>query len=269
MDVLVRANAVISNCNRLAFEYDKVVALLRQFRDSTTLDLEKNPFQQDLIFGARELKTLIINYAAFSQQAVHYLLEAMIRNYDWPILQKEIAHNLEEENGLHTKRIPHLEMMRRGYRQDLLIETDNPRLLGSTKVFLTRMQQIFQHDDNAYQAGALLALEGTAIHEFHVLHKIVTFYVKLKFDSTLKEGFTKDYIEGHKLFEISHEAGLIQAIKHYIVGSNVSVFVKGYVAVCLAMHNWWEQMYYDLRSQLTTYVTPPFRVKEDTLTEEL
>ncbi|MGD1842968.1 MAG: DUF3865 domain-containing protein [Thermonemataceae bacterium] len=195
-----------------------------------------------------QLAFIIIEYAGFSQQAIHFLLDAMIRTHDWPKLYEEIQENIEEEKGKETEGIPHLEMMRQGYKIDLGLDTDIEDVVYSavTYAFLKKMRRIFNHNDNAFLAGALLALEGTAIQEFHILDKMVKTYDERKGNGLVNAPnitLTNLYIDGHKDFEIEHEAHLFEAVKPYIQEDNVHKMVRGYLNVAITMNVWWEQLY--------------------------
>lgn len=219
--------------------------MLQKYRDEifTTLNPEDNAVVRSMMdWDHQQLAFVIVEYSGFSNEAIHMLLDAMIRNHDWPELRKEIEHNIAEEKGSETKNIPHLEMMRQGYRLDLGIETDQVTYSAVTRSFLDKMRGIFKHDDNAYSAGALLAFEGTAIAEFRILDKFVRRYKELLNDDLRKGSLTNLYIDGHKDFEIGHEEGLKNSIAPYINGENIHRFVRGYFAVCLAMAAWWEQL---------------------------
>ncbi len=197
--------------------------------------------------NAQQVAFVIKEYSAFSYAAIHMLLDASLRNHDWKLLQDEILRNINEEKGEETKDIPHLEMMRQGYKIDLGIETDNYQPSGITQSFLRKMHLIFKDTDNAFVAGALMAFEGSAIPEFSILDEIVTAY-RQKNNMPAKEAadLTKLYIDGHKYFEIGHEQGLIDAVKPFITESNVNNMVKGYCALCTTMHIWWEQLAYEM-----------------------
>ncbi|MGV3598108.1 MAG: DUF3865 domain-containing protein [Bacteroidota bacterium] len=205
---------------------------------------ETNPVVELLNgFDALQTEFVIKEYSAFSYAAIHMLLDAALRNHDWKLLQNEIIRNINEEKGEETKDIPHLEMMRQGYKNDLGIETDNYTPTGITISFLDKMKRIFKEIDNAFVAGALMAFEGSAIHEFVILDKIVTAYRhKKNLPAITKRDLTQLYIDGHKDFEIGHEQGLIDAVKPFITAKNAGNMVKGYIAVCAALSTWWEQL---------------------------
>lgn len=186
----------------------------------------------------RTLRFVIEQYSVFSREAIHMLLDAMIRNYDWPELFKELQENINEEKGKFTKDVPHLEMMRRGYLQDLKIDTDNVDYCCATSTFIRRMRTIFNNNDNAFSAGALIAFEGHAIPEFHIIDGIIDAYNSGLSDDTL----TKMYINGHKDFEIEHEAHLIDSIRPYINENNIGKMCKGFLMVSLSMSTWWTQL---------------------------
>lgn len=208
-----------------------------------SLELETNPIiMQMKHWDKQQLEFVIIEYSGFSNEAIHMLLDAMIRDHDWQLLRNEILHNIEEERGLKTRGIPHLEMMRQGYRVDLGIETDYVNYSPVTDEFIHQMRDIFKHDDNAFSAGALLAFEGTAINEFKILDGFVRHYKSLMGEELKKGSLTNLYIDGHKDFEIGHEEDLRKSIESYINEENIHRFVKGYIAVCLTMNTWWDKL---------------------------
>jgi hypothetical protein len=207
------------------------------------LEAETNVIREDAdTIPPRALKFVIEQYSVFSREAIHMLLDAMLRNYDWPELYKEIQENINEEQGKFTKDVPHLEMMRRGYLHDLHIDTDNVSPCCATTTFIRKMKAIFNHNDNAYSAGALLAFEGHAIPEFHIIGAIIDSYNE-QLEAGLKEdSLTKLYINGHKDFEIEHEAHLVKSIEPYINEKNMMKMCKGYLMVSLTMDTWWRQL---------------------------
>lgn len=231
--------------------YDEAVEKLKDTIQRSSLVPKLNPIVQHAFIMHDENKKffhhLIVEYSAFSNQALHMLLDARIRNHDWDGLKAEIDHNIDEEKGEKTENIPHLEIMRQGYKKELNVETDNQHISLTTQYFLERMTKIFRSDDNAFAAGALLAFEGSAIPEFYILDEIVRWHLApegARFPAETS-GLTKYYVDGHKYFEIGHEEGLRNAIKPYINESNMENFVKGYLSVVLAMHNWWNQLFHD------------------------
>lgn len=220
------------------------------------------------------LKFIIGNYAAFSQEAIHMLVDAMMRNHDWPLLFEEIQNNINEEKGSETKGIPHLEIMREGYRKDLGLEVDiqyfKPSLI--TTRFLNSMKLIFNNDDNAFSAGALIAFESTAIEEFYIIDLIIKKYLSFSNEDDLgelPESLTKYYIDGHKLFEIGHENHLIEAIRPYITKENSSKMIRGYIATSLAMDTWWRQLFYEATFETSFLLNSNFKQKLTSVEENI
>ena len=229
-------------------DYKSCVTALRKFSEKEfgALHLNRNPIASQVSnYSFSQLEFIIHEYSGFSNEAIHVLVDALIRNHDWKELYEEIQNNIDEEKGQETKGIPHLEMMRQGYKTDLGIDTDNVDYSEITLSFLKKMRKIFKHNDNAFSAGALLAFEGTAIAEFHILDAIVKEYkqkkqVKASGDDSVS--LTSIYIDGHKDFEIGHEAHLMTAIESYINETNIHKLIRGYFSVCFTMNMWWEQL---------------------------
>jgi hypothetical protein len=128
---------------------------------------------------AADLKWVIQEYSGFSNEAIHLLVSAYIRDYDWEGVKAEILHNIQEEFGSETKGVPHLEIMRKGYKKELDIETDGISYSFHTRHFLARMKELFAHVNHAYVAGAVLALEVTAVPEFDIMDILVQRYASL------------------------------------------------------------------------------------------
>lgn len=229
----------------LPSEFDACLEALKQFRRQHfgTLELSHHPMVQQLdTWEQSQLAFVIQEYSGFSNEAIHMLLDALIRNHDWPLLRQEILHNMAEEQGLATRGIPHLEIMRQGYRTDLGLETDYIAYSATTQTFILQMRHLFKHDDNAFSAGCLLAFEGIAIAEFQILDALVKQYLALGGEVSQPNSLTQMYIDGHKDFEIGHEEELRKAIKPYIGSHNSTNFAKGYLLVCLTMQTWWEKL---------------------------
>jgi hypothetical protein len=111
-----------------------------------------------------------------------------------------------------------------------------------TKSFLVHITKVFKHNDNAFQAGALLALEGSAIEEFHIVDEIVREYAKKSKLEFKEDWLTNLYIDGHKTFEIGHEQHLLDSMVSYITEENFPKFELGYLIVAKLFSTWWQQL---------------------------
>jgi len=192
--------------------------------------------------SAETLSWTIKEYSALSNSAIHLLMDSAVRVHDWEKLKNEVLENINEEMGLETKKVPHLEMMRIGYMKELGIITDEVIPSDVTKSFLNHITKVFKHNDNAFQAGALLALEGSAVEEFHIMDEIIQEYAKKSKLDFQKNWLTNLYIDGHKTFEIGHEQHLLDAMLPYITEENFSKFELGYSIVVKLFSTWWQQL---------------------------
>ena len=245
--LMLYAHRLLKDCADKDFE--TVFENLKHYTDETTVNLKNNPVVKHVEFlSSKSLKTVIVDYAVFVGEAIHMLLDGQIKVYAWGDLHKEIGHNIEEEQGLFTKRIPHLEMMRQGFREELHVEVDNRNASSPTAVFIKNLYKVFRTTDKPYVAGALLAFEGVAKNEFYVLEKVVNMFLQ-KQHKELNSGLVQDYIVGHQKFEISHEEDLKLAVKKYIDKENIHNFMRGYLSVVLLEHHWWNSQYHRLASK--------------------
>ncbi len=199
-----------------------------------------------------ELKKIIQQYSVFSYEAIHMLLDAMIRCHTWPILCNELQENIEEEKGKFTRGVPHLEIMRQGYLQELRIDTTDVTPLNVTAEFISKMKKTFRGHNVPFLCGALMALEGTAIEEFCIMDQIVNDYCRKAKIPTSELILTKEYIEGHKDFEIGHESHLIESASSYVDENNYSDVKEGYTTVCFLISNWWNGLAMEVEPKITS-----------------
>lgn len=201
-------------------------------------------------WSADELSFIIQEYTAFSNAAIHMFLEARIRNH-WPALTTEIIRNMDEEMGVLTRNVPHLELMRAGYRVELGIETEDVHHSAQTKEFIERMNSHFCVPDNAFLAGCLLAFEGTAVDEFRIVEQMLRQYQRLQGREIPADSLTGTYIAGHVTPEtadttydpeMSHYRGMVDAIGQNINSGNIGTLKRGFFAICLELNRWWEQL---------------------------
>ncbi len=229
-----------------------VNVLLRAMREHfPALVQERNPVLQNMQHWAKEeLGFIIQEYAGFSNAAIHMFLEARIRNR-WPNVTEEIVRNMDEEFGVLTRGIPHLELMRHGYRAELGLATDNVQRTALTEDFIRRMNQLFIHPDNAFLGGVLLAFEGVAVDEFRIVSRMLFRYKELVGGTIAPNSVVGVYIAGHVVPEtvnpendpeMAHYRGMMEAIGSNLAGKDLRPVARGFLSVCLELNRWWEQI---------------------------
>ena len=215
------------------------------------LTLNGNPLMIHFDSWSRDdLAFIIKEYSGFSNAAIHMFLEARIRNH-WPALRQEIIRNMDEEMGELTRGIPHLELMRYGYRVELGLETDGFPLSAITSGFINHMNSLFCNRDNTYLAGVLLAFEGNAAEEFRMVDRILRHYKELLGEELRPQSLTWHYIAGHVLPqgseglvdpEVDHGQGMVDAIGSSLSGTDLKPIALGFLAVCFELSIWWERL---------------------------
>jgi hypothetical protein len=236
--------------------YDRcVAALLQSMREQfPALMQDGNPIAANLDWwDESDLRFIIQEYSGFSNAAIHMFLEARIRNH-WPALRDEIDRNMDEELGVLTAGIPHLELMRYGYRVELGIETDDLQHTAATRDFIDRMIALFRSRDNIQLAGVLLAFEGTAVEEFRIVERVLHRFSQLSGTEIASTSLTGQYIAGHVVPgtvdpdndpELSHYRGLVDAVAANIGDSDLRPLVRGFWSICLELNRWWEQLAFE------------------------
>lgn len=238
-----QAEAFIKNSEQTFSDYRSLVRSLEGYViECLDLEHKQNPVVKRLSeLNKNEVRWVIKEYSQFSNEAIHMLLDARLRTHEWPKVAEEIDRNIDEEKGKETQGVPHLEIMRKGYQISLSFDVNFYEPAAATKKFIHEMRRIFRKKENAYLAGALLAFESVSIPEFYVLDSLLEKWEKENGILTRNE-YTSDYVKGHKFFEVGHKEGLLQAIEPYIESSRAGNFAAGYLAVCVTISNWWNDL---------------------------
>lgn len=243
--------------NSSSARFDHLIKVLQNqnLLNFPQLDFAKNSLIQELShknsnFSKEDSLSILKQYSIFSNEAIHMLLDATIRNHDWKILQTEVINNIREELGSQTLEVPHLELMRQGYREELLFDPDLVVPWPSTLAFLNKMKSIFRSDDNAFSAGALYSFEYNAIYEFHIVEKIFLSIVGETYQTS--KSLLYYYIRGHKEFEINHSEDVLNSMRPYFSNGEESLFTKfehGFLAVSSTLNKWWSDLEYELKTK--------------------
>jgi Domain of Unknown Function with PDB structure (DUF3865) len=242
---------VIDTCRRAEFPQCVQLLLSNSTEFFPALRVATNPILAILEqLDSCDVEFVVQEYSGFSNASVHMLFEARIRNH-WPSLRKEILRNLDEEMGLLINSIPHLELMRCGYRIELDIETDGLEYSPVTADFLEKMHRLFRHRDNGYLAGVLLAFEGVAVEEFRIVERLLDCRQQL-LGVTLPDGsLTSRYVAGHVSVgasaqdgdpELDHFKGMIDAVGADARDVDLEPLARGFLAVAFELNRWWEEL---------------------------
>ena len=214
------------------------------------LNVDSNPAVANLnVWSKEDIEFLIKEYSGFSNDSIHFFYDALIY-LEWDGVKAEVQRNLAEEMGALTKGVPHLVLMRRGYKQELGVETEGVQYSTCTEQLLKKMRAVFRSSNNAYLCGALLALEATATFEFKGVEKILrALKHKTNGGEINADSLTGEYIFGHVVDALSgenpedgHYVGIRSAIGAYITPEKSETLIKGFVVVCTALNSWWENI---------------------------
>jgi hypothetical protein len=245
--------------DELACELEKLIS-----HKYGALNVDTNPAVVNLNDWKKEdIEFLVKEYSGFSNDSIHLFYDALI-HLEWDGVKAEVQRNLAEEMGSLTKGVPHLVLMRRGYKQELGVETEGVQYSACTEQLLNKMRAVFRSSNNAYLCGALLALEATATFEFKGVEKILR-ALKHRIDGgeINADSLTGEYILGHVADaptgenpEDDHYAGMRSAIGTYITPEKGEALTKGFVAVCTALNSWWENITIEIYARRLDFAAP-------------
>lgn len=236
--------------------------------DFNGLNRKNNPILKNAeSYDAKILAWIINEHAAFLRRSIHFLLDSLVRSWDHPVLYKKLKENIEEELGSETKNYPHLEIMRQGYFHELGINVDIHESSYITDSFLKKLEICFNNNNDAFRAGALVALEGTAIEEFYIVDDIASEYAQRVKVNKNACALTSYYINGHKTFEINHTNEMIEAAKVTLTNpEDYEVFELGMMHVAITMNAWWNQVFHEAeykKSEMNVFQNVPNNIQNN------
>ncbi len=212
------------------------------------LDPSTNP----VLCGHCDLKLALAQYAALPLEIAGMLLLAAQRTSDWPAVSAELMLNREEELGSETEGIPHVEILAHGLRRELGMSLSDTARTDETTSFIEALRAFLASKSVAEVAGAVFALEHSAIPELKVLGCIISSAKQQQGIEVHQSAETaavlqmplSEFIRMHtEGFEVLHRDRLWTATSQYLIDDKTQLaFCSGFDFVLSAMELWWNSI---------------------------
>jgi hypothetical protein len=195
-----------------------------------------------------EVAFVLLDYSRWLRETIRLFMDMRWR-IEFEGVQEEIDRNLEEELGATTSGVPHLQLMRRGFRSDLQLDTDTHRESPVTRQLLDSVRDIFDQAGQAFLCGALLAFEFVATEEFKVIQLLIQRRTRDIGGTLAPTSPVRAYVSAHIALDSAqrhpedrHFEALDTAIGAYVGDKDRAEFGQGFLAVCFALETWWDAL---------------------------
>lgn len=218
--------------------------------DSESLNFDTNPFIKNLSkLEAKELEVFLGQYCHFPRNIISILVSACytMGYYQWNEVVDELRDNIYEELGKGYGTIsdtfsPHYSMLRVALNKGLNLEINTIEIRQATKRFINSLN-VYMDQTPSYTAGAVYALEATAIPELTIVYHLTKHLFKIRNLDMPK--LLIDFFEFHiGEIEVQHRDRLLDTINIYLINEgSVKEFNTGFKFTLDTMDKWWTNLY--------------------------
>lgn len=264
---LLRGKTMAAVHNVLA---DKVRATLDGAR---FLDTTRNPAIRALRASAsvsQEAAKVLAQYGYLPWVITEFLSRGVAKLHAWPSVMEELLKNLGEELGSRSGGVSHFEILKDCLKREAKLELDVVRAPAQGTAAMIDKVRAWISDGTPYEsAGALYALEASAVPELKVVAHLINIYsnaalrlslVSDKYDSCHERGphplahrpqsptrypdsaWTLDrFLEAHiDDFEKYHRDELLETLGKFVTEEKgYALFQRGFNGVMEEMEKWW------------------------------
>ena len=224
---------------------------------SKSLNIATNPFMQNLSsFSAKELEMFLGQYCHFPRHIISILVSACytMGYYKWNDVVLEIRENISSELGddyddIAYKMPPHYSMLRMAIEEGFEMDINDIQIQKATNFFVHSLDK-YMNAPPANTAGAIYALEATAINELRIVCNITEYLFVQK--NSIMPDLLKNFFEVHITdIEIKHRDRLFNVINQYIEDdTNAEEFYSGFKFTLDLMDKWWEDLYKEIKENM-------------------
>lgn len=209
---------------------------------------------------------LLGQYALLPSRIVSFLRRGAEGLQIWPAVNSELCRNIDEELGSRTDGIPHFVILKSTLLKEVGLDLSQIHPDVMTDKFLKALKGSCESGLPSFVAGAMLALEASALPELEIVAAIINEYgrlrqfpvacirlerlsdsesvARIRADKMAQDYTIEDFFVLHILdFEVGHKSGLQHTIQKYIVtDTDFKMLESGFEAVLTAMDEWWSDL---------------------------
>ncbi|MGI8467013.1 MAG: DUF3865 domain-containing protein [Pyrinomonadaceae bacterium] len=222
---------------------------------SESLNFDKNPFIKNLsTLKAKELEVFLGQYCHFPRNIISILVSACytMGYHQWNEVVNELRDNIYEELGKGYGTIsdslpPHYSMLRSAIKDGLSLEINTIEMRQTTKSFLNSLNK-YMDKSPSYAAGAVYALEATAIPELSIVYHLTKHLFRIKNLDMPK--LLIDFFEFHiDEIEVQHRDRFLDTMSGYIKDEeSIREFNTGFRFTINTMDKWWSELYAEVHN---------------------
>ncbi len=201
-----------------------------------------------------DLGGALAQYTFLPAHIVELLSTARLRLRTWSGVAAELSRNICEELGSRTQGLSHYEILATGLLAELQLDIRSANPQPCTRLFLEDLDSLMANETALVAAGAVYALEDSAVPELEVAAEVINGYADrigrpapIDFSAAASgERATSIPILGAFFrmhiydFEVGHRSRLAAELSvHLPTAAEESLFEQGYLRTLCAMSTWW------------------------------
>lgn len=227
-------------------------------QDYIAVNTNSNPFSVDLnLLSQKSLFLAVGQYSVFPRNIVSCIIEAIysLSFHEWFDVSDELIINVNEELGYNfahklvpkTKKTfqpqPHYTILKQGLYQGLDFDIQCVSPDNNTDIFISTLKSQLSHINSAHVAGAMYAIESSAVPELDIVYLMVRRLFEL--NNKVMPIFLQDFFKQHiETIEVGHRQRLQDNIIKYLPSTELKDhFVNGHHSVMSEMDRWWGEMF--------------------------
>jgi hypothetical protein len=239
----------------------QLVALLDERLESARFArLDRNPVLVAVDQHRRSpdsLDAVLLQYAFLPGVIAELLARGVVKLFRWQPVRDELLRNLGEELGSRSAGQTHFKILGDGLEREVGLVAGSLPANTATQAFIQALRTAISDLSDFEAAGALFALEDSAVPELRVVARIINKYGQARFgrlpvrETDLgivvpSEGaWTLDrFLAAHiGDFEVGHRDYLAQTLMPFVSEPEQAELVQlGFDRVLTLMDEWWESL---------------------------
>jgi hypothetical protein len=238
-------------------EYDFAKPLNDRLSAARFASLDRNPVLHAISEGQKtpnDLGAVLLQYAFLPGVIAELLARGVVKLFRWQAVRDELLRNLGEELGSRSEGRTHFAILRDGLKHELELSAGSIEPSDATLKFIDALRTQVSDSSSLESAGALFALEDSAVPELRVVARLINLYAQEALGRAIVEeknlgtvvpevgNWTLDrFLAAHiGDFEVGHRDFLADALAPHVSGQDgVAAVQRGFDSTLALMETWW------------------------------